>query len=84
MRIFSSSEKERNVLIVRPVNADASYPFYMKFKVGKSGFLWGYWDAGNNTKSGFYRDGIIYVGEKYAKARIEFPSRREIRLILPE
>lgn len=43
---------------------------YRKFKVTPSGFLLGYWNSDGHTKSGFYRDTLIYIGDDYVNAEI--------------
>jgi hypothetical protein len=77
---FCESRENDGALIVTPKNSRDNFKSYEKLKVGKSGFLWGYWNAGKNTKSGFYRDAIIYVGSDHQKSEIVQVSEREIKI----
>ena len=75
---FSQLEEKEDRLIVRPQKERDKYKKYEKFKIGKAGWLWGYWSSSGCTRSGFYRDCLVYVGAEHRKSRIEQTSEREI------
>lgn len=53
---------------------------YVKFKVTPSGWLNGYWNAGRSTRSGFYRDVLVFLGPKYVGATIEKMDARTLKI----
>lgn len=56
---------------------------YLKYKVVRSGWLCGYWNSGGATKTGFYRDVLIFVGKEYANCLINPVGEQGLYLATP-